>query len=423
MKLILLAICLIALNIPTIGQIKCTIQGTVVGRPDSKMLRLSKKGENDRAVETIKINIENGFFSYDLKAPYSEIYTLTFEDELQNGVWMPIPFYATNDSVKFRLHTQDDFYKNTISSGDRENHVIMEKKTQRFNFKKKFVELKAIRKTLTKEQMFSTKGLEWRVKIDTVTSAITRNELFAERDRLMKSKEFYTPEYNILNERADSISTVCKNEEAEYDKKNPSLIVYSDLLSELRSFDYFVESYKGKGDPLDNIIERYNFLAKAYPKHIYTERCKKLIDSAKKIRIGGNYIDISAPDLDGNTIRISSVIHGKIAIIDLWASWCGPCRVTSKSYIPIYNEFKERGFTIIGIARERKNDKQMRVAIEKDGYTWTNLIELDDKNKIWETYGINNAAGGTFLVDEKGVILAINPTAQEVRKILLEKLN
>ena len=115
MKLILLAICLIALNFPTIGQIKCTIQGTVVGRPISTVLRLSKKGENNSAVETIKINIENGFFSYDLEAPYSEIYTLAFEDELQKGSWMPISFYATSDSIKFKLHISDEFYKNTIT--------------------------------------------------------------------------------------------------------------------------------------------------------------------------------------------------------------------------------------------------------------------------------------------------------------------
>lgn len=407
---------------PTIGQIKCTIQGTVVGRPNSKMLRLYKKGENNRAVETIKINIENGLFLYDLEAPYSEIYTLAFEDELQKGSWMPISFYATSDSIKFKLHTSDEFYKNTITGGVRENEVITKKMANGFNLNKKMAEVNATRETLKKEQIFSVKGLEWLAKIDTA-SGIVRNELYSEQNRLMKLNEFYTPEYNILSQRADSIFTAFKNEEAEYDKKNPSLIAYSDLLSDLKSFDSFVKRYKGEGDPLDNIVERYSVFAKAYPKHIYTERCKELIDSAKKIRIGGNYIDISAPDLDGNTIKISSVIHGKIAIIDLWASWCGPCRIKSESYIPIYNEFKDRGFTIIGIARERKNDKQMRVAIEKDGYAWTNLIELDDKNKIWETYGINNAAGGTFLVDEKGVILAISPTAQEVRKILMEKLD
>jgi len=247
--------------------------------------------------------------------------------------------------------------------------------------------------------------------------------LYKELEELQKSKKFYTPEYNTITERASKIYTAYYNEEAEYDKKNPSLLAYSDLVSDLSTFNSFSERYKGDGTPLDNIIERYEIFAKAYPKHIYTKRCEELIKSAKSIRVGGKYIDFSAPDLDGNIIKLSSEIKGKIAIIDLWASWCGPCRNASESYIPIYNEFKERGFTIVGVARERGNDKEMRKAIKQDGYTWTNLLELDNKGKIWEKYGMSNGAGLSLLVDEKGTILAMNPTAQEVRKILLERLD
>ena len=220
----------------------------------------------------------------------------------------------------------------------------------------------------------------------------------------------------------DSIYSAYFKEVEKYDRENPSLIAYSQLISDLTRFQSFEEWYKGDGTPLDDVIGRYKVFSKAYPKHIYTKRAKEMIESVKKIRVGGKYIDFSAPDLDGNIVKLSSEIKDKIAIIDLWASWCGPCRNTSESYIPIYNEFKDRGFTIVGVARESKNDKQMRIAIEKDGYTWTNLIELNDKGSIWAKYGVGNGGGGTFLVDEKGKILAISPTAEEVRKILLERL-
>jgi len=49
-------------------------------------------------------------------------------------------------------------------------------------------------------------------------------------------------------------------------------------------------------------------------------------------------------------------------------------------------------------------------------------LELHDEHKIWEKYGVSRAAGITVLVDRDGTILAIHPTAEEVERILQEKL-
>ena len=157
-----------------------------------------------------------------------------------------------------------------------------------------------------------------------------------------------------------------------------------------------------------------------FPHHPLSKQIELWIQS-RGIKVGSRYIDFSAPDLNGRKHTLSEEIAGKVALIDLWASWCGSCRRTSKSMIPLYEKYKERGFTVVGVAREEKRENMER-ALAQDGYPWLNLLELHDENKIWSKYGVDNAGGITVLVDRDGTILAVHPTAEEVERILLEKL-
>lgn len=135
------------------------------------------------------------------------------------------------------------------------------------------------------------------------------------------------------------------------------------------------------------------------------------------------FVDFSAPTIEGTIVTASDIVTGKVALLDMWASWCGPCRVTSKSYIPIYEKYKDKGFVILGVANEFKNTNAFEKAIEKDRYPWLNLIEMDNKNRIWNKYNISNSGGSTFLVNSKGVIVAVNPDAEALDKLLEELLN
>lgn len=116
------------------------------------------------------------------------------------------------------------------------------------------------------------------------------------------------------------------------------------------------------------------------------------------------------------------MIEGKVAIIDLWATYCGPCIKTTRTYKPIYEEFKDKGFTIVGVAAERGDTKAMENRIEKEGWEWVNMVDLDRKNNIWHKYDCSFAGGRTLMVDQNGVIVALGPTDEEVRELLFELL-
>ena len=72
---------------------------------------------------------------------------------------------------------------------------------------------------------------------------------------------------------------------------------------------------------------------------------------------------------------------------------------------------------MVGVTR-KKTISTAEAAIKSDKCPWENLVELNDVEQIWEKYGIGNAAGGDFLIDEKGTIIAINPSVDEIRNFL-----
>lgn len=403
------------------AQIRCIVKGRTINRPQSTTLLLSKPSEDLRNGK--RIPITDSAFEFVIEGSHPEIYNLTFYDELQNGSMRLITFCTSEGGVTLELHPMDDYRKNSVIGGDENIKIV---KSERFALEC-YDSLHShisdqINEKYRAGEFYSEIGKAIDDSMRTATSA-QLDKLYRKRDSLEKSGMLYTPQTAKLMRQADSASIISQRLDNEYRLANISLHGYSLLIRNLSAFTSFAKhQFKGEGSPLDYLEGQSKIYEVAYPGHPYVELSRNLIANLRQVAVRGQYIDFEAPDLNGRMVRLSEQIKGKIALIDLWASWCGPCRRNSISFKPIYDEYKDRGFTIVGVAREKGSDEAMRKAIEQDGYQWINLLELDDKAQIWLKYGIVNAAGGTYLVDRDGTILATDPTAAEVNTILKQKI-
>jgi peroxiredoxin len=140
----------------------------------------------------------------------------------------------------------------------------------------------------------------------------------------------------------------------------------------------------------------------------------------KNVKIGDVFADFTQANIDGKNISVSDY-KGKVFLLEFWGSWCGPCREGNPELVKIYNEFKEKGFDILGVAADKsKND--WTDAVHHDGLMWQNVCDLNgDKNKAVLIYGISYYPSN-FLIDKNGIIVARDLRGDDLRNKLRELL-
>lgn len=113
--------------------------------------------------------------------------------------------------------------------------------------------------------------------------------------------------------------------------------------------------------------------------------------------------DFTLPGLDGSQISLSS-LRGKVVFLNVWATWCGPCREEMPSIERLYEEFaKEPDFVVLAVSQDSEGRGAVDSYVRQNGYKFRVL--LDPRNEVGDAYDVSGIPE-TFIIDRTGRIVA-----------------
>ena len=119
-------------------------------------------------------------------------------------------------------------------------------------------------------------------------------------------------------------------------------------------------------------------------------------------------------------VRLSDVVerHGvRYVLLDMWASWCAPCREEIPNLVSQYARFRDNGFEIYGMSFDG-NRESWSNTVENYGMTWANVMaECPDgprSSKVWAEYGMLGVPWNYLIDASTGDIVAKNLHGDEL---------
>lgn len=113
--------------------------------------------------------------------------------------------------------------------------------------------------------------------------------------------------------------------------------------------------------------------------------------------------DFTLPTIDGKTFTLSDCF-GKspnVVVLDLWATWCPPCRAEIPYLVNLNTKFNDKGVMFIGVALDQEKSK-VTPFVKQQGINYTVPLDLGAE-KLGKSYDIRGIPA-TYVIDKKGII-------------------
>lgn len=404
-----------------LGQVKCHVVGTVADGVERQTFYVAQQGTaDDDDAKWTEVNVKDGSFSLDIVADTTEMYEM-IEDHWQGGHFAL--FLVENDTVRITITPEDDDARIDVIAGGAEQEKWL--KMQRMSKDLFGQEAEVIDRKLDSlyedDLVYSEAYRRLQEERDTYGRANPDNvhaleTIYARMNSMKHDKSAYSPEARKLIQAHDSLHAQVDAWTKAYKANHPMLygLLYLEV-SMLYAYDDINEARP--------YLDEYHLLYEnLFPEHPVHQRIA-LKERGLRLLPGQPYFDdYEAATADRETVSVGSLYRGRVAIINMWGSWRGPCRAHAKALIPIYEKYHDAGLTVVAIAREWNMDS-FRRAIERDQYPWPSLVDYQDRYGVWEKHANKDGSGKILLIDRDGTILSTSTDAEELEPIIKKALN
>lgn len=109
---------------------------------------------------------------------------------------------------------------------------------------------------------------------------------------------------------------------------------------------------------------------------------------------------------NGKKVTFAEVTSGKVVLLNIWATWCPPCRREIPDLVAISNEMASKGVVVFGVSLDQKGDPVASVKsfAEKNSMGYINIVD-NASGQIADAYGGIQSIPTTFIIDRQGKIV------------------
>jgi peroxiredoxin len=125
---------------------------------------------------------------------------------------------------------------------------------------------------------------------------------------------------------------------------------------------------------------------------------------------------------EGTTIKLSD-LRGQAVLVNLWATWCPPCRAEMPAMEKVYNEYKDQGFVVLAVNMTYQ-DTFADIAPFVEEYGLTFPILLDETASVGPVYQLRSLPSSYF-IDREGIIREVvigGPMAEALLRTRVEEI-
>ncbi len=105
--------------------------------------------------------------------------------------------------------------------------------------------------------------------------------------------------------------------------------------------------------------------------------------------------DFTLNSLSGETVTLSE-LHGHPVLVNLWASWCGPCRAEMPAIQRVYDQYRDRGFVVLAVNATLQDSLQDAQAFV-DEFSFTFPVLLDVDGRVASLYQLRAFPSSNFI--------------------------